>query len=62
MEKKFVNFTEAMKAFSEGAEVRAWDGDGYYIFHPDYTLQELAVGNGYVTFNELVRMKWTIED
>jgi hypothetical protein len=60
--KEYVTFEEAMKAFKEGATVRAWENDGFYEINEAMSFKDLYEHYPAVGLGNLSLMKWTIED
>lgn len=62
MDKKFVSFTEAMKASKDGEEVRFYDKDGYYntVYNYEYPINENGIELN--SFKDLVEGAWLIID
>lgn len=64
--KEFVTFEEAMKAFKEGAPVRAWEvEDGMKVFceiNEAMSFKDMYEAYPAFGLGELSLLKWTIED
>jgi hypothetical protein len=62
MEKKFINFMEAMSALKEGKVVRFYDEDGYYntVYKYEYPVNENGIEVN--SFKDLVEGNWLIVD
>lgn len=60
--KEYVTFEEAMKAFKEGATVRAWEDDGFYEMNEAMRFKDLYEQYPALGLGELSMMKWTIEE
>ena len=62
--KEYVTFEEAMKAFKEGATVRAWEDvdDGFYEINEAMSFKEIYEHYPVVGLGNLSLMKWTIEE